>query len=126
MLDANGTEIDNLVYSDLPPWPVKPDGEGPSLERIDPTLNGNTPRNWRASIAAAKHTAKAVNSVNAAGLPPWITNVQHTTVQPGTSTTVTASVQNATTVNLKYAINFDPNVVIAMLGRWASRRWQCR
>ena len=42
VLDANGTEIDGFTYGSFPPWSVTPDGEGPSLERIDPTLGGNT------------------------------------------------------------------------------------
>ena len=115
VLDANETEIDSFTYGSLPPWSVTPDGEGPSLERIDPTLSGDTARNWHASTAAAKHTAKAVNSVNAVGLPPWITNVQHGTVQAGIATTVTSFVVDATTVNLTYVINFGTPVTIAML-----------
>ena len=102
ILDATGVVVDEVGYTTDPPWPVTPDEGGPSLERIDPTLNGNTPRNWHASIAAAGHTAGALNSVNAVGLPPWIENVQHGTAQQGTPITVTASVLDATTVNLKY------------------------
>jgi hypothetical protein len=115
VIDDIDNVVDEVDYSDLPPWPVTPDGLGPSLERIDPTLNGNTPRNWRASIAVAKHTAGAINSVNAAGLPPWISNVQHGTVQPDAPITVTAFVEDATTVNLEYIINFGTPVTIAML-----------
>jgi lysophospholipase L1-like esterase len=114
ILDANGIVVDEVDYTTYPPWPVTPDELGPSLERIVPTLNGNTPRNWHASIAPAGHTGGAINSVNAASLPPWIENVQHGTVQPGTPITVTASVQDATTVNLKYIINFGTPVIIPM------------
>jgi len=57
VLNANGIVVDEVAYSTFPPWPVTPDEGGPSLERIDLTLNGNTPRNWHASIAAAGHTA---------------------------------------------------------------------
>lgn len=45
VLDANGIVVDQVGYSTFAPWPVTPDEEGPSLERIDPTLDGNTPRN---------------------------------------------------------------------------------
>jgi len=115
ILDANGIVVDEVAYSTNPPWPVTPDEGGPSLERIDPTLNGNIARNWRASTAAAGHTAGAINSVNAVGLPPWIENAQHSTVQQETPITVTASVEDATTINLEYIINFGTSVVVAML-----------
>lgn len=48
--DQWGTVIDQVDYSDLPPWPVAPDGEGPSLERVNPNLPGNDPANWRTCI----------------------------------------------------------------------------
>jgi spore coat protein CotH len=115
VLDANSTVLDEVDYATYPPWPVTPDELGPSLERIDPTQNGNTPRNWRASIAPAKHTAGALNSVNAAGLPPWISDVQHGMAEPNTPITVTALVEDATTVDLTYIINFTTPVIISML-----------
>ena len=39
--DASGATIDTVTYVDVDPWPVTPDGTGPSLELIDATLNNN-------------------------------------------------------------------------------------
>jgi hypothetical protein len=115
VIDASSNVVDQVTYGDMPPWPVMPDGLGPSLERIVPTLDGDTPRNWRASIAAAKHTAKTINSVNASGLPPWISDVNHGIVRPDSPIIVKATVQDATAVHLEYIINFGTPVVISML-----------
>jgi hypothetical protein len=69
--------VDEVIFDDGPPWPVTPDGIGPSLEVIDPTLDNSTPRNWHASSGDGG-TPGAINSVDAIGLPPWIDGVQHT------------------------------------------------
>ena len=48
--DSNGNIIHDFSYSDVAPWPVTPDGFGPSLEVLltDPALYGFD-TNWRAS-----------------------------------------------------------------------------
>lgn len=45
-----GIDIVSVTYGDLAPWPVSPDGYGFSLQRIDPTANGNDPVNWQAAV----------------------------------------------------------------------------
>ena len=40
---------DNVEYDDQAPWPVAPDGGGPSLNRINPAQYGNDPANWQAA-----------------------------------------------------------------------------
>ena len=45
-------EVDSVTYDDLAPWPVSPDGTGPSLERIQRFAFADDPVNWRASPAA--------------------------------------------------------------------------
>lgn len=115
LLNATQQVIDQVEYDDMGLWTPRPDGEGPSLERIDPTLNGDTARNWAACTNPAGHTAAALNSVNAVGLPPWITEAQHTqNVLPSQSVEVTARVVDATTVTLTYKIDFAPDVTIDM------------
>ncbi len=37
---------DQVQYGDDQPWPAQPDGQGPSLERIDSSTYGNEPENW--------------------------------------------------------------------------------
>ncbi|MCX7847672.1 MAG: lamin tail domain-containing protein, partial [bacterium] len=49
--DSAGTLITDLTYDDAPPWPTTPDGDGPSLELINPSLNPNDPASWAASYA---------------------------------------------------------------------------
>ncbi len=40
---------DKVEYDDETPWPVSPDGGGPSLNRINATQYGNDPENWHAA-----------------------------------------------------------------------------
>ncbi len=41
---------DKVEYDDETPWPVAPDGGGPSLNRINPTQYGNDPANWQSAV----------------------------------------------------------------------------
>ena len=51
LFDNQENIIDSLTYDDEPPWPTEPDGNGPTLELIDPSLPNEDPENWRASTA---------------------------------------------------------------------------
>lgn len=44
--------VDSILYDDQAPWPVEPDGNGPSLERVYGRMYGNEPANWAASTLA--------------------------------------------------------------------------
>jgi hypothetical protein len=49
-LYASNTEYyDAVHYDDEAPWPTEPDGLGPTLELINPSLENDFPENWRAS-----------------------------------------------------------------------------
>src|ERR1051325_118266 len=39
--------VDKVKYSDPDPWPLPPDGNGPSLQRVQPSAYGNDPANWK-------------------------------------------------------------------------------
>ncbi len=44
--DVEGNIIDSLTYNDKNPWDEDPDGNGPSLELRDPSLDNSDPLNW--------------------------------------------------------------------------------
>jgi hypothetical protein len=49
LLGPAGETIQTFTYSDDPPWPTSPDGNGYSLEIINPLGDPSSPANWRAS-----------------------------------------------------------------------------
>ena len=51
LFDRQDDIVDSLIYDDDPPWPPEPDGNGPTLELIDPSLPNEDPGNWRASVS---------------------------------------------------------------------------
>ncbi len=107
LLDAAGRVVDIVEYRDVWPWPVTPDGLGPSLEVIDPREDNNTARNWRASVDLSGHTAGRPNSVRAQGLPAWIEEVTHTvSPAPGAPFRVTARILDAAFVDFAFRTDF--------------------
>ena len=49
LYDTQMEQIDSLVYDDKAPWPENADGNGTSLELINPFKNNSLPENWAAS-----------------------------------------------------------------------------
>ncbi|MFC2125344.1 CotH kinase family protein, partial [Bacteroidota bacterium] len=47
---SEGTLWDIVNYEDEEPWPVPPDGEGPTLELINPGYDNQMPESWVVSI----------------------------------------------------------------------------
>jgi len=110
--DETSTISNDFTYDDVSPWPTAPDGTGPSLELLDPTYDNTLAASWAASIGGS--TPGVVNSVYGAS-PPTIDNVSHpTNVQPSNSVTITAQVENATSVTLNYKVMFGSDVSVTM------------
>jgi hypothetical protein len=49
LLGPSDEVLQSVSFGDLAPWPTAPDGNGPSLEIIDPLGNQGDAANWRAS-----------------------------------------------------------------------------
>jgi hypothetical protein len=53
ILDTQDRPVLDFSYGTLAPWPISPDGTGPSLEVRDPNGDLNDPANWRPSATTS-------------------------------------------------------------------------
>jgi len=115
IVDADNNLIDDVPYSDSGAWPTPPDGDGPTLELVNPGLPNQYGSAWRASLANWG-TPGAQNSVFLAAPPPIITDPAHTPIipAPNQSITVTALIFDdepaPPTVTLYYRQDLDPTI----------------
>lgn len=59
--DASNTLVDMVEYDDVDPWPTEPDGNGATLELINPDLDNALATSWKASVSG-NGTPCAINS----------------------------------------------------------------
>ncbi len=113
LTDAVGNLIDSVSYSDGGQWPGAPDGDGPSLELINPGLPNELPAAWQASVADYG-TPGQVNSVYVAAPAPLLQDPMHTPSipAPGSPVTITVSATDdgptPPTVTLHYRVDAHP------------------
>lgn len=50
LFNPGGSIIDSLTYDDKAPWPLEADGQGATLELIDPSTDNTNPANWQAGL----------------------------------------------------------------------------
>lgn len=115
--DAANLDVHSFSFLDVHPWPVLPDGQGPSLEQISVTAPKSSPWNWAASQSPTGATAGAPNSVDRLGVPPTITSVTESTRRPvvGQAVVVTADITGQTGVPaLLYRTNMGDFATVAM------------
>jgi PKD repeat protein len=116
LADAAGTQVDAVTYGTDGDWAYTPDGNGPSLELVDPALSHDDPLNWAASTNARGNTVGAPNATAHAGLAPRLTGLTATPAQPAANQPVTISVTmtGASAVQAFYRVDFGAEVSLAM------------
>jgi|ETN02SMinimDraft_4_1059925.scaffolds.fasta_scaffold44913_2 hypothetical protein len=62
LFDSNESLVDSVEYDNEYPWPTEPNGNGPTLELIHPSLDNNRAENWAASNSN-NGTPGEINSV---------------------------------------------------------------
>ncbi|MGB4847771.1 MAG: lamin tail domain-containing protein [Saprospiraceae bacterium] len=107
LYDANNNLVDSVAYMDKDPWPTEPDGNGPSLELIDPASDNNDGSNWQPSEGS---TGVTINNHEVLGTPGSDNSGGGSTGGPA----VTISVAN---------FQYTPKNVVVAIGdsvRWVS------
>ena len=109
LVDHAGVLVDQVEYSDQGEWAVRQlgpvdyghrgwewseahDGEGKSLELINPAMPNDYGRNW-AATDSSEGTPGAINTVNDDDIAPLILDVEHFPVIPGAGDPVTVTAQ---------------------------------
>ena len=70
LYNNNGIIMDSLTYDDDNPWPPEPDGDGPTLELINPFRDNGLYSNWSPSIGNGTPGAQNSN---------YLGDIQHNT-----------------------------------------------
>jgi len=76
--DALNTVVDRVDFQNEFPWPIAPDGNGPSAQLVHPSLDNDLGSSWRSALP----TPGATNSVWATNAAPNIRQVDHSPNSP--------------------------------------------
>jgi hypothetical protein len=92
--------VDRVKYLDEFPWPVSPDGTGPSLSKVTASNYGNDPAVWRPGTA---------------GGTPGVTNQFFDETPPTTPTIMAVTVDGTTTpqVSINWTTASDPESAVS-------------
>lgn len=113
LTDNESNIADTVTYSDSSPWPASADGGGRSLELIDPLSDNDVSTSWGASNVV-EGTPKAVNTLSTIDLPSVSNVVDPNDIEENESVVITATVTNASSVDLKYVENFENETTVSM------------
>ncbi len=117
LVDGGAVTVDDVTYDDAAPWPVAPDGGGPSLELSDLATDNADPAGWHAS-SVDFGTPRAANTA-----PPLDLGAVATAPavpSPGQSVEVSAAAPVGTTMSLTYRVMYGGDVTVPMLDDAAS------
>jgi hypothetical protein len=104
LFDNSGILVDFVEYDDVDPWPIEADGNGPSLELINPNLDNALPENWQAcaSVGSEHGTPGETNSDCNLGVDDF--NNIEVTIFPNPMNTVTTIMVTNSVSQLKLAV----------------------
>ncbi len=107
------TVVDSVTYTDDPPWPLSPDGDGPSLELINPLFDNDVAASWAASTTP---TPGAQNSIygDAPAVQFGPVSVAPAWPDANTATTVSVDISDTDSATLFYRVMFGSEVSVPM------------
>jgi len=137
LVDHAGVLVDVVQYADQGDWAIRElgpvdfehrgwvwaddhDGDGDSLELINPGLSNEYGQNWAASTGSGG-TPGATNSVSASDIAPLILDMEHFPIIPGPSDPVTVTARiidelaTGVTVTLHHRLDGEPTFNMATM-----------
>jgi len=128
LINEKGVRIEYVRYADEGDWSVRErgpldeshygwvwsdahDGDGNSVELMNPALSNEYGQNWAASVGGGEGTPGVQNSVHDSDIAPMILDVEHLPVIPQSSDTVTVTAHiideltSGITVTLHYRVD---------------------
>lgn len=91
--DIRGVVIDKVSYNDEFPWPVGANGNGGSLELMNPTLDNTLGSSWNTSLSPAKPSPGKTNYSFTLNPPPQQRAVTHSPKTPSSTNSVKVTVR---------------------------------
>jgi Concanavalin A-like lectin/glucanases superfamily/Lamin Tail Domain/Bacterial Ig domain/CotH kinase protein len=85
--DANSVKIDEVDYRNEFPWPIAADGDGPSAQLVNASLDNDLGSSWRSAPA----TPGATNPVFSTNAAPNLRQVDHSPNSPRSTNQVTVT-----------------------------------
>jgi hypothetical protein len=115
--NADGDTLDKVEFRSEFPWPIRANGDGPSMELVNPALDNDLGSSWRSSTPP---TPGAINTSFLANAAPNLRQVNHSPDQPGStnSVAITCKVtdpEGVASVQLSYQVVAPGNYLPATL-----------
>ena len=113
LVEDGGAVVADVTWGTSDPWPVTPDGNGPSLELVSAVGDLSSPSNWAAS-AQTNGSPGAVPTLTNAAPPLVISRTGAELVNANESIPVTATAVNTSAMTLVYNVDHGSNQTITM------------
>lgn len=113
LMSSDGvTVVDSVTYFDGGVWPSSPDGDGPSLELVNPLADNNKSVYWAASVSP---TPGSANSTLGSTEPRFSQPVVDPAwPDPGQPVSISVDVTNTGAADLIYKVMHGPEVTLPM------------
>ena len=118
--DPSDEIVDEVDYKSEFPWPIAANGDGPSMELINPALDNDLGSSWASPLHPAIPSPGSPNQAFVENAAPNIRHVNHSPQQPDSTeqVTITAKVtdrQGVASVNLSYQVVAPGNYISAYI-----------
>jgi hypothetical protein len=118
--DAKGAAMDRVEFRSEFPWPIGANGNGGSMELLNPTIDNNLGGSWVTSLSPSLPSPGRTNRTFTLNAPPQQRQVNHSPKTPASTNAVAITVkvtdpEGVASVTLEYQIvspgNFIPSIL---------------